>query len=153
VQVAPAAIARVQASRDRVDAALARGVPIYGINTGFGSLSRMRIGDDQLRDLQSNLVRSHAAGICDPLPNEVVRAMLVVLAASLCRGLSGVRPAVIESVVALLNAGITPVVPSVGSVGASGDLAPLAHAALVLIGEGEAHHRRKSTATCWSSSR
>jgi histidine ammonia-lyase len=143
VQVAPAAIARVQASRDRVDAALARGVPIYGINTGFGSLSRMRIGDDQLRDLQSNLVRSHAAGICDPLPNEVVRAMLVVLAASLCRGLSGVRPAVIESVVALLNAGITPVVPSVGSVGASGDLAPLAHAALVLIGEGEAFYQNE----------
>jgi len=138
VEIAPEARERMVAARSRVDAALARGEPIYGINTGFGSLSRMRIGDEQLRDLQANLVRSHAAGMGEPLPVPIVRAMLLTLVASLCRGRSGVRAEVVEAIVAMLNAGITPVVPSIGSVGASGDLAPLAHAALVLIGEGEA---------------
>ncbi len=111
---------------------------VYGINTGFGSLASRRIEHDQLREVQRNLVRSHAAGVGDPLPDDAVRAMLLVLAASLCRGRSGVRPLIVERISELLNRSITPLVPSRGSVGASGDLAPLAHAALVLIGEGEA---------------
>jgi histidine ammonia-lyase len=112
--------------------------PIYGVNTGFGSLARVRISPNQVREVQRNLILSHAAGVGDPLPREVVRAMLVILAASLCRGRSGVRIELMESIIGLLNREVTPVVPSRGSVGASGDLAPLAHAALVLIGEGEA---------------
>jgi histidine ammonia-lyase len=109
---------------------------VYGVNTGFGSLAQVRIPPEQILQVQRNLVRSHAAGVGEPLPDDVVRAMLVVLAASLCRGFSGVRAEVVQSVVEILNHHITPVVPSRGSVGASGDLAPLAHAALVLIGEG-----------------
>ncbi|MEM1072016.1 MAG: histidine ammonia-lyase [Planctomycetota bacterium] len=127
---------------DRARAALDRvasdGEPHYGVNTGFGSLSRTRVGTDELVQLQLNLVRSHAAGIGEPLPDETVRAMLVILAASLSRGASGVRPIVVETILGLLNAGVTPIVPSIGSVGASGDLAPLAHASLVLLGEGRA---------------
>lgn len=111
--------------------------PHYGINTGFGSLSRKRVSPEDLRDLQRNLVRSHAAGIGEPLPTEVVRAMMAILAGSLARGLSGVRPVVVETIASMLNADITPIVPSLGSVGASGDLAPLAHVACALIGEGE----------------
>ncbi|MHC4947051.1 MAG: histidine ammonia-lyase [Planctomycetota bacterium] len=111
---------------------------VYGVNTGFGSLGSVRIDPDQVRQVQRNLVRSHAAGVGDPLPDDAVRAMLVILAASLARGRSGVRVEVIERIADLLDHGITPEVPSRGSVGASGDLAPLAHAALVLIGEGRA---------------
>jgi histidine ammonia-lyase len=111
---------------------------VYGVNTGFGSLSRHRIDQADLEAIQRNIVRSHAAGIGPPLDKEVVRAMQLVLAASLARGASGVQERTLDTLLALLNAGITPVVPEVGSVGASGDLAPLAHAALVLIGEGEA---------------
>lgn len=110
----------------------------YGINTGFGSFSRQRIEPDQLRDLQTNLIRSHSAGVGEPLDDGTVRGMMAVLAASLSRGKSGVRPELVRSIIGLLNAGITPVVPETGSVGASGDLAPLAHVALVLLGEGEA---------------
>lgn len=111
--------------------------PHYGINTGFGSLSRKRVSPEDLRDLQRNLVRSHAAGVAEPLPTEVVRAMMAILAGSLARGLSGVRPVVVETIASMLNTGVTPIVPSLGSVGASGDLAPLAHVACALIGEGE----------------
>jgi histidine ammonia-lyase len=114
---------------------------LYGVNTGFGSLAGVRISDEDLRGVQQNLILSHAAGVGDPLPEDVVRAMLLLLVASLTRGLSGVRPVVVERLLGLLNAGITPSVPERGSVGASGDLAPLAHAALVLLGEGEAYHR------------
>jgi histidine ammonia-lyase len=128
----------VAATREVVERCASAHEAVYGVNTGFGSLSRVRIGRDDIREVQRNLIRSHAAGVGDPLPRDVVRAMLVILAASLCRGHSGVRPALIEQIVGLLNHGITPIVPSRGSVGASGDLAPLAHAALVLIGEGEA---------------
>jgi histidine ammonia-lyase len=138
VALAPAARARLAASRGALEDALAAGEIIYGVNTGFGSLARARVDGDKLLEVQRNLVLSHAAGVGEPLPDDVVRAMLLALAASLARGLSGVRPVVAERIVALLDAGIVPVVPSVGSVGASGDLAPLAHAALVLIGEGEA---------------
>ena len=112
--------------------------PIYGVNTGFGSLARQRLDGDKLREVQRNLILSHAAGVGEPLPEDVVRGMLFLLLASLSRGLSGARSRVAQMIVALLNERVTPIVPSVGSVGASGDLAPLAHAALVLLGEGEA---------------
>lgn len=132
---------RVTRCRAALDVALQSGDTLYGINTGFGSLARVRIGADDLRAVQRNLILSHAAGVGDLLPDDVVRAMLLLLAASLTRGLSGVRPVIVESVIALLNGGVTPCVPERGSVGASGDLAPLAHAALVLIGEGSARYR------------
>lgn len=113
---------------------------LYGLNTGFGSLARKRIAPEEVREVQRNLVRSHAAGVGAPLPPDLVRATMLVLAASLARGRSGVRATVIEQLLRLLEKRITPVVPSRGSVGASGDLAPLAHIALVLIGEGRAHY-------------
>lgn len=138
VELADPARSEVQRTRAALEATIAEGGLHYGVNTGFGSLARQQVQGDALRDLQTNLLRSHAAGVGDPLPDDVVRGMLCLTAASLARGLSGVRPQVIDQILALLNAGITPVVPGIGSVGASGDLAPLAHAALVLIGEGEA---------------
>jgi len=130
---------RLEAAHTALELVMAEGQVLYGVNTGFGSLARQRVSSDQLRQIQRNLILSHAAGVGDPLADEVVRGMLFVLTASLARGFSGVRPRLVEGVIALLNAGVTPIVPSAGSVGASGDLAPLAHAALVLIGEGEAH--------------
>jgi len=129
---------RMQAARAVVEAAVALGEPAYGVNTGFGELSRVRIPAEDVVTLQRNLLMSHAAGVGEPLPEEVVRAMLLLLAASLSRGYSGVRPLVVEALVDLLNYGVSPVVPSKGSLGASGDLAPLAHIGLVLIGMGEA---------------
>jgi len=138
VKLGADAQARLVSSRQALEDAIAAGEVIYGVNTGFGSLANRRVEGSQLAEIQKNLLRSHAAGVGEPLPEEVVRAMLLLLAASLARGFSGVRPVVAGQVVNLLNAGVTPVVPAVGSVGASGELAPLAHAALVLIGEGEA---------------
>ena len=140
VTLGPRAHCQLAASRAAIEQAMARGEVLYGVNTGFGSLAQQRIDDAQLREVQRNLILSHAAGVGEPLPAEVVRAMMILLCASLARGRSGVRPAVCAQLVGLLAADVTPVVPSVGSVGASGDLAPLAHAALVLIGEGEATH-------------
>lgn len=128
----------MQRSRRVVEAALAADRPVYGVNTGLGRLSDQRIPADHLRELQLNLVRSHAAGVGPPLPPDAVRALLLLRANSLAKGLSGVRPVIVERLCDLLNARVHPVVPSRGSVGASGDLAPLAAAALVLIGEGEA---------------
>src|SRR4051812_11128733 len=136
VVLSPSGRERLGRSRAALSAALASGDALYGVNTGFGSLAKVRIGAEDLREVQRNLILSHAAGVGDALPEEVVRAMLLLLAASLTRGLSGVRPLVVERVLGLLNAGLTPLVPERGSVGASGDLAPLAHAALVLLGEG-----------------
>jgi histidine ammonia-lyase len=138
VRVAPGARTRLAASRAALEQALAAGEIIYGVNTGFGSLARERVEGDRLSEIQRNLILTHAAGVGEPLSDRVVRAMLYLLLASLARGLSGVRPVIAERIAELLNARVTPIVPSVGSVGASGDLAPLAHAALVLIGEGEA---------------
>jgi len=132
------------ASRKVVEAAIKDGQPHYGINTGFGSLSKQRIGDKDLAALQRNLVRSHAAGVGDPLPDDVVRAMMLLLAASLSRGKSGVRPVLVETIAAMLNKGVTPIVPEIGSVGASGDLAPLAAVALVVIGEGKAKFKGRA---------
>lgn len=138
VEIGPTARQRLVESRAALEHAARDGRSHYGVNTGFGSFARQKINQDQLRDLQRNLIRSHAAGVGEPLADQVVRAMLVVLLGSLCRGASGVRTELAEAIAGLLNRGVTPVVPSLGSVGASGDLAPLAHAALVLIGEGEA---------------
>ncbi|HEV2250020.1 MAG TPA: histidine ammonia-lyase [Candidatus Limnocylindria bacterium] len=112
--------------------------PIYGINTGFGDLSQVRIPRADLATLQLNLLRSHAAGVGDPLPADITRAVLLLRANTLAAGRSGVRPEIIDLLLDLLNRGVHPVIPMHGSVGASGDLAPLAHAALVLVGEGEA---------------
>ncbi len=138
VSLAPATNERVTKNRIPIDNLATGHDPVYGVNTGFGSLSRHRIPPDDIRNLQRNLIRSHAAGVGEPLPEPTVRAMLLILAASLSRGCSGVRVRLIEAILDLLNQNITPLVPSRGSVGASGDLAPLSHAALVLIGEGEA---------------
>ncbi len=121
-----------------VEACLEDGEAHYGINTGFGSLSQKRISQGDLATLQRNLVRSHAAGVGTPLPAEIVRGMMLLLASSLGRGLSGVRPQVAATLLEMLNRGVTPVVPELGSVGASGDLAPLSAIANVLIGEGRA---------------
>ncbi len=138
VRLAPEARARMEATRAVVDRALQRGTPVYGINTGFGKLSEVSIPAHQLAALQRNLVRSHAAGVGDPLPVAEVRAMMLLRANVLATGHAGVRPSVVEALVAMLNAGVHPSIPEQGSVGASGDLAPLAHLALALTGEGEA---------------
>jgi histidine ammonia-lyase len=138
VELADEAVARMRASRDVVERVVAEGRTVYGVTTGFGDLSTIRIDPGQTAELQRNLVRSHAAGVGEPLPVEVVRAMLLLRANALAVGLSGVRLQIVELLVAMLNAEVHPYVPSRGSVGASGDLAPLAHLALVLIGEGEA---------------
>jgi histidine ammonia-lyase len=132
------AIEQIQVARTLIERVVAEGQTIYGVTTGFGHLSTVHISQDHLVDLQLNLLRSHAAGVGEPLSTEVVRAMLVLLAASLARGNSGVRVEVVQLLIALLNQQISPIIPSRGSVGASGDLAPLAHLGLVLIGEGEA---------------
>lgn len=123
-------------ARQAMLAKCAQGGAHYGINTGFGSFAHVRLEPNQLDQLQANLIRSHSAGVGEALDEQSVRAMMVVLAASLARGVSGVRPEVVDSLIAHLNSEIHPVVPSRGSVGASGDLAPLAHIALALIGEG-----------------
>jgi histidine ammonia-lyase len=137
VELDPPASPAVIASAAAVEQAARGEAPIYGVNTGFGKLASARIAPAQLETLQVNLIRSHSAGVGEPLPPPVVRLMLATKAASLARGYSGVRPVVIETLLAVLNAGLVPCVPSQGSVGASGDLAPLAHLTLALIGEGE----------------
>jgi len=129
---------RVAASRRVIDGIVASGQVVYGVNTGFGRLAEVRISAEEVEHLQLNLLRSHACGVGDPFPREVVRAMLLLRANVLSSGFAGCRPDVVEAVLSLLNGGVHPVVPSQGSVGASGDLAPLAHLALVLVGEGEA---------------
>jgi histidine ammonia-lyase len=141
VTLSPEARARIARCRTVVDRAVESGAAIYGVTTGFGKLSDLRIPRDQLARLQTNLVRSHAAGVGQELEVAEVRAALAVRANSLARGFSGVRPVVVELLVELLNRGVHPIVPSRGSVGASGDLAPSAHLSLVLIGEGVAEYR------------
>ncbi|HEX9823958.1 MAG TPA: histidine ammonia-lyase, partial [Actinomycetota bacterium] len=138
VRLDPAALEAVAASRALVERHLSGDRPVYGVNTGFGALADVPIADEDLDQLQRNLIRSHAAGAGELLPAEVVRAMMLLRARVLAAGFSGVRPLVLETMAALLNAGVTPSVPSRGSVGASGDLAPLAHIALCLMGEGGA---------------
>ncbi len=126
----------IEATSAVIEGVLARGEVVYGVTTGFGALADTVIPAARSAELQVALIRSHAAGMGDPMEPEVVRAMMSLRARSLAMGYSGVRPLVVETLVAVLNAGITPVVPAHGSVGASGDLAPLAHCALTLIGEG-----------------
>ncbi len=130
-------ILRIQAAREVIDTLAAQDQKVYGVTTGFGHLSRVRIPHEQLQDLQHNLLRSHAAGVGEPLSQEVTRAMMLLLAASLARGNSGVRTEVVQLLLDMLNVRIYPIIPSRGSVGSSGDLAPLAHLGLTLIGEGE----------------
>src|SRR5437899_4422098 len=133
VTIAPPALASVTASRRAVESAIARGETIYGVNTGFGKLAHVRIPADRLEQLQVNLIRSHASGVGDPLPAEAVRAMMVLRANVLLMGTSGVRPVLPELIVAMLNRGVHPVVPSTGSVGASGALPPLPHLGLARV--------------------
>lgn len=140
VSIAPAALERVRAARAVVDAHARGAEPVYGVNTGFGSFAEVKIETDSLGQLQVNLLRSHAAGVGEPLSIPTVRAMMALRANVLAKGFSGVRPETLALLVELLNRRVHPVVPSRGSVGASGDLAPLAHLALVMIGEGSAWH-------------
>ena len=130
----------IRASQRVVQAAADGDVPVYGVNTGFGKLANQRISTAQLQTLQLNLIRSHSVGVGEPLAPEIVRLMLALKVASLARGYSGVREVVIDTLLAVHNAGLVPYIPSQGSVGASGDLAPLAHMTLALIGEGEMWH-------------
>jgi histidine ammonia-lyase len=129
---------RMNASRAVVDKLVASGKTAYGVNTGFGKLASVRISSEQVRQLQINLVRSHACGVGHPLSKSETRAMVLLRANALAKGLSGVRPSTVETLCSMLNAGVHPVIPAQGSVGASGDLAPLAHLAQVVIGEGTA---------------
>jgi histidine ammonia-lyase len=138
VAIASEALTRVAQSRQVIEQILNTGQTVYGVNTGFGKLADVRIPAHSLAQLQTNLVRSHACGLGDPLSESESRAMLLLRANVLAKGLSGIRPELLELLVAMLNAGVHPVIPAKGSVGASGDLAPLAHLALVVIGEGEA---------------
>jgi histidine ammonia-lyase len=138
VGLTDAARGRVRAARAVVEDFAQRDTPTYGINTGFGNFAEVKVPPDSLSALQVNLLRSHAAGVGEPLPIPVVRATMALRANVLAKGFSGVRVQTLELLLALLNARVHPLVPSRGSVGASGDLAPLAHLALVLIGEGSA---------------
>ncbi len=133
----PMALPAVQASAAVVQRAAAGEAAVYGVNTGFGKLASTRIGAEDLATLQRNLIRSHSVGVGEPLAPAVVRLMLALKAASLGRGFSGVRPEVIDALLAVHNAGLVPWVPAQGSVGASGDLAPLSHMTLALMGEGD----------------
>jgi histidine ammonia-lyase len=144
VNLAPAAIERMNASREVVDRLVASGATAYGINTGFGKLATVRISTQQVRQLQVNLVRSHCCGVGSALSEPETRAMMLLRANALAKGLSGVRPVVVETLCAMLNAKVHPVIPAQGSVGASGDLAPLAHLAQVVIGEGRAVYKGES---------
>jgi len=142
VELDPAARAGIRASADLVAEVAWGPDAVYGVNTGFGDLAQIRIAPPDLRRLQQNLLRSHAAGVGPDLPADVVRALLLLRANTLASGYSGVRLETIGALIDLLNADVIPCIPMHGSVGASGDLAPLAHAALVLIGEGEAWYRQ-----------
>ncbi len=141
VEIDPQIWPNIERSREAVEDLVERGEVAYGITTGFGRFKGTIIDSAQTRDLQRNLVRSHAVGVGQNLSKEVVRAMLLVRANTLALGYSGVRPRLIQLLVDMLNAGVLPLIPAQGSLGASGDLAPLAHLALVVIGEGEAHYQ------------
>ncbi len=141
LRISPAAWARVKRSRAAVDRIVAEGRTVYGVNTGFGRLQGVAIPRDRLAQLQLNLLRSHAAGVGPPLPSWEVRLAIALRANTLARGHSGISPRVLRALLALFDRDVLPVVPAQGSVGASGDLAPLAHLSLVLVGEGEATFR------------
>lgn len=141
VELSREAAARMQRSADAVQRVLDEERTSYGINTGFGALAKERISTDRVVNLQYNLVRSHSCGVGDPLSPALTRRLMLLKANSLAVGNSGVRPSVVETLLALLNHDVLPIIPARGSVGASGDLAPLSHLALAMIGEGEAMHR------------
>ncbi|MCC6463771.1 MAG: histidine ammonia-lyase [Planctomycetes bacterium] len=143
VQVAATARDAVKRARAFVEKLLGRDRPVYGVNTGFGKMASVRIPDGDLEQLQLNLIRSHACGVAEPLPEKTVRLAVLLRTNSLVRGNSGVREEVIDALLALLAGRVVPWVPRKGSVGASGDLAPLAHIVLTLIGEGQAYFRGK----------
>ncbi|TMB45060.1 MAG: histidine ammonia-lyase [Chloroflexi bacterium] len=156
VALAAAARQRMERSRGRVERAARSREPVYGVSTGFGALAGTRVAPLRQPELQIALIRSHAAGMGPPVDTEVVRAMMLLRARTLAMGMSGVRPIVAETLIALLNADITPVVPCYGSVGCSGDLAPLAHVGLALVGEGEvgdAEGQRKPAAHALKTAR
>ncbi|MEM3616634.1 MAG: histidine ammonia-lyase [Candidatus Bathyarchaeia archaeon] len=132
---------RVKACREFLEKLLEKGEVIYGVNTGFGALSGAKISRHELKQLQTNLIRSHAAGVGKPLSTEVVRATMLLRANTLAKGYSGIRLETLETLVEMLNRGVHPIIPEKGSVGASGDLAPLSHMVLVLMGEGEAEYK------------
>jgi histidine ammonia-lyase len=137
VALDPASASRIVESAAAVERILAKGTPIYGVNTGFGKLASVRIDDADLATLQRNIVLSHAAGVGEPIPQPIARLMMALKLASLAQGASGVKPETIALLGAMLDRGLTPIIPAQGSVGASGDLAPLAHLAATLIGVGE----------------
>jgi len=141
VELASSAIEQIKKSRDVIENAIKEGRTVYGVNTGFGDLASVSIGPEDLAKLQVNLIRSHSAGVGIPFSEEVVRGMMLLRANALAKGFSGIRLEVIETLIGIINSGVTPVVPQKGSVGSSGDLAPLAHMVLVLIGEGEAFYK------------
>ncbi len=143
VEIDPSAYPGLERSRAAVESLLGSGQVVYGINTGFGRFKDKIIELDEIRQLQQNLVRSHAVGVGPLLSDQVVRAMLLVRANTLTSGYSGVRPLLVEMLVEMLNRGVHPAIPSQGSLGASGDLAPLAHLALVVIGEGVANYQHE----------
>jgi len=143
VSLSTNARARIERSRRVVEQIISEGRTVYGVNTGFGRLSDVRIEESELRALQLNLVRSHSCGLGPPLSIEEARAMLLLRANVLAQGYSGCRAVVVEALIAMLEGNVTPVIPEKGSVGASGDLAPLAHLALTAIGEGEAFFREE----------
>jgi len=152
VCLATAALECMERSRRQVEQAMTGSRPVYALNTGVGLLANIRLDETQIETMQVNLIRSHCCGVGAPLETAVVRGMMLIRANVLAKGFSGIRPVVAERICDLLNHGITPVIPSRGSVGASGDLAPLAHMALVLIGEGRAEYKGKilSTAECFA---
>ncbi len=147
VAIDPAVYPRMEASRAVVERIVAEGSTVYGITTGFGALASVHVSPAEARRLQKSLVLSHAAGMGEPVEPEVVRAMMLLRARALAAGASGVRPALVEGLIGLLGAGVTPVVPELGSLGASGDLAPLAHVGAVLCGDGEALDPSGATTT------
>ncbi len=136
VRLAPSTVDAMERSRAIVDGIEREGRPVYGVSTGFGALANTFVAPERRAELQHALIRSHASGVGSPMPREVVRAMMLLRVRSLALGRSGVRPLIAQALVDLLNHDVTPWVPEHGSLGASGDLAPLAHCALVLLGEG-----------------
>jgi len=143
VRLSASAIERMDISRARVDKAMSGTLPVYALNTGVGLLANIRLEESEIEAMQVNLIRSHCCGVGEPLETDIVRGMMLIRANVLAKGFSGIRPVIAERICDLLNHGITPVIPSRGSVGASGDLAPLAHMALILIGEGHAEYSGK----------
>jgi histidine ammonia-lyase len=143
VKISKTSMKRMEKFREVLQQKLDSGEIIYGVNTGFGFLSQKGISNDDVRQLQLNLIRSHAVGVGEPMPQEVVRAATLIRLNGMLNGNSGVRPELATFILSMLNGGVNPYVPSIGSLGASGDLAPSAHMALTMIGEGRAYHRGK----------